>query len=109
SAQAECLHRLDEKLVNLFGAFAVAPVADPYQVACRFAASGMEDASVGRFVPGPDLLFPALCAVDVADHVAVGEHTVVTVEIVAGHVVARGEAAMVRVMEQELVIAAPRA
>src|SRR3954453_12358555 len=103
--QPERPHGADEELADLLASFVVAPVTDPHEVAALAGAvTRVEDARVGRFVPGPRLARPAVLAIQVADDAAVRQYAVVPREIVFGHGRSIGDAAMVRIVEVESVV-----
>src|SRR3954453_2702723 len=84
--QPEAAHRLDQELVQLAGALAVPPVADPHHVApARHTPQWGEGARVLGRVPGPGALSPAALEIEVPYHSTEGEHAVVVAEVVAGH------------------------
>ena len=87
-------------------ALVVAPIADPHEFAELFGgvSDGMEYARVRGFVPGPCVVRPAVLEIQVANHAAVGEDAVVIREIVRAPSRRVGNAAVVRVVENEAVI-----
>ena len=104
--EAELFHRLDEELVQFGGAFVVAPVADPDEVAVGLDLwHRAEDVGVGGLVPGEGGAV-VVVGVPPADDVAEGEHAVVVGQVEGPHVGRGGDAAVVRVVEQQQAVAA---
>ncbi len=103
-AEGEGLDGIDEKFVEFGGAFFVAPVADPDEIAVGLeVGDGAEEASVGGFVPGPGVLGPASLAVEVGKDLAEGQDAVEVGQVVAGHGLGVGDGAVVGVVEEEAV------
>src|SRR5690606_5030187 len=100
--EAEAPDRFQKIGAQRVAAFAVAPVADPDQVApgddLRMRA---EHAGIRRLVPSEDLPPPALPAIELRQHLAEGEDAVIAVEIEAGYVRAGRDRAVMRVVEQQ--------
>src|SRR5581483_9710494 len=98
---------LEKKFLQLGGALAVAPVADPDEIAVFFGAlDRIEGPHVGGLVPYPDAPRPAARLIDARDCRAIGEHAVVARKIVRRHRLRLGNRAMVRVVKEERVTAA---
>ena len=107
--QAEAADRLQQKMLQLDAALAVAPVADPDQVAVqdgRRLGRRPEQRHIGGLVPGPDAPAPAARKVDLADRLAEGQHAVIAVELEAGDLAVAGQGAVVGVVEQQAIAAA---
>gem|GEM_PF-4568549 len=107
--EAEGFDGAEEEFLEFVGAFVVAPVADPDEVAFgRGRFDGAEEAGVGGFVPSPGAIDDALAEVEIAEDVAVGENAVVVPEIIRAHAGAVGDEPVVGVVEEgdEVVTAA---
>jgi hypothetical protein len=63
--------------------------------------SGLEDAGVGGFVPGPDAEFGTLLSIHFAENFAESEDAVVMLQIVSGHAGGIADHAMMRVVEEQ--------
>src|SRR5690242_2642915 len=78
----ELADRPDQKLDKLGASFIVAPVSNPYDVALLFNITHWPvQVDVSRFVPGKCPSRPSALHVYLAQHLAKGEHAVISVEI----------------------------
>src|SRR4051812_14020721 len=100
----------EQKFMQLGGALFVAPVADPDDVAfARLVRDRSEDSRVGGLMPGPSAAGPFLVQIELAKDFAESEDAVEMGEIVRVHRFGLGDGAMVRVVEEQLVVVRPRA
>ena len=100
--QLETAYGLEQKGFDLGAALAVAPVADPDDIALAAAAPDRaEQPHVGGLMPGPDAPPPAASEVQLAHDLAKGQHAVIGVQGETAEVMRRGDGAVVRVVEQE--------
>jgi len=80
-AQAERPHRTEQEGVEFRLPFAIAPVADPDQIALAgLVVERTESPHVGGLVPGPGAATPAAALVELAQDLAEGQHAVVVFE-----------------------------
>ena len=102
-AQAQCLHRLEEKFLQLLRPFLIAPIADPDDLAPALIRNDRpEEARVRGLMPGPDAPRPTSFEVVLPHRFAEGENAIIAIEIVDGHRVGIGRRAVMGVMEEQL-------
>ena len=102
--QLEGLHRFEDEFLQFQSALIVPPVTDPNQIAhgiflTEF--SRAESAGVGRLMPGPDRIVPAVPAVDLGEDLAEDQDAVETVEPEAFQPGGIADRAVVGVVEQQ--------
>src|SRR3569623_2782350 len=101
-AQLELSDGLHQKLFEFGTALFVAPITDPHHVSLTaFARVGEKCPRVAGLVPDPCALGPAAREIDVTQHAAEGEHTIVVTQVVTRHVFWLGQRTMVGIVKQE--------
>ena len=94
--------RLQQEGFDLLGSLTVAPVSDPDQPrAGLLLRKRMEQASVGRLVPGPHAVAPTPSPVDLRQRLAESQDAIVAGQIERAHRLRFADCAMMRVVEQQ--------
>src|SRR5690606_28093938 len=102
--QSQFLYWPEQEGFQLPGTLIIAPVADPDQVApgevvVRF--PGIKDPGIRGFVPGPDVVVPAVRLIDAAQYVAECEDAIVAVQAETAEPLGVADSPVVGVVEQQ--------
>ena len=101
-AELQLRHGLDQELVQLGAALAVAPIADPDQIVGPLdLRQRMIQRDIGGFVPGEDPVGPAELQIDLPKHLAEGEHAVESVEIELRKLVGRADRTVMGIVKEQ--------
>src|SRR5579872_2708156 len=107
--QTQLPDRAHQELFQLSAALAITPISDPDQVTVIGAAGPWpEDPGIGSLMPCPCALGPSQLQVEFPEYFSERQDAIVMPEIIGGHRARIGDRAMMRVMEEQDVIAGPR-
>jgi hypothetical protein len=105
--EPQLAYRAHQKFFELFAPLAVAPVADPDQIAFGTTFQGVKEAHVRRLVPCPGASGPSAIEVQLADDGTECEDAVVVPKVVLRHRFWSCDRPVMSVVEQELVSTVP--